>query len=220
MLDQLREWLNGDREFYRGVALYEMAGDNDSLLQLLKKGKTDFVYKKLQECLLKICNELKNESAGIKKIVEKKVSTPVNKTLYEAALREAFILYKEAMNDRAVLFASIENLDFEDPNRADLILQRSRPAVDLVLKFNRVSELYDRANYVKINGHLPETEELNNEFDALPDHLVKAALDNARKARNKLKSKEQTAIRIALLQKHELNIEKLEKQWRSLKPAI
>lgn len=219
MLDQLREWLNGDREFYRGVALYEMAGDNDSLLQLLKKGKTDFAYKKLQDCLLQICNELKIERPEIKKF-EKNISTPVNKTLYEAAQREAFILYKEAMNDRAVLFACIESLDFEDPNRADLILQRSRPAVDLVLKFNRVSELYDRANYVKINGRLPETEELNNEFDALPDHLVKAALDNARKARNKLKSKEQTAIRIALLQKHELNIEKLEKQWRSLKPAI
>lgn len=220
MLEQLRNWLNGDRDFFIGVALYEMHGDNHSLLELLKKGKTDFVYKKLQDALLKICIELKSKrSTGSEKIIEKKEHAPENKTLHDAALKEAFLLYKEAMNDRAILFASVDNLDFEDPNRADLIAQRSKPAIDLVIKFNRVSELYDRADYVRENGRLPDHEESSNEFEALPDQFVKAALDNARKARNKLKVKEPNAKRVALLQKHELIIEKLEKQWLLLKRA-
>lgn len=222
MLDQLREWLNGSREYYKGVALYEIVGDNADFLSLAKKGKSDFTHKKLQDALLKICLQLKNEIIEPADKISQHAApaAPENKPLYEAALKEATLLFKESMNDRATLFALANTEGFEDPNRPDLVAQRSKQAVDLVVKYNRVSELFDRAAYVKKHGRLPVDEADENEFDALPDHLVKDALNNARKAYNKLKSKEQTAERVALMQKHKKNIKKLELKWQSLRPDI
>lgn len=142
-----------------------------------------------------------------------------NLELYTACKLEAEQDYKKVMNMRAVLFSLANVEDFTDPNMPDKVKAREKMAIDVVTGFQKVSELYDRAEYVKQHGHLPFTEEDNKqEYDALPDYLVKQQLDNARKALNKLKKKESSPERVALMQKHEENIKKLEEQWRSLKP--
>lgn len=260
MLDTLKAWLNGTREYNTGVQLYNHLGKDEKLMALFAQGKTLYSNFRLQEELRVICQELKKskketatppvatgeaitspEPAKLKHgylpkhkaeefnetlsaITEQVAAiansiSPPNPELYSACLAEAKTEYKEAMNKRAVLFSMVPDNKFEDPNRPDLVASRKDLALEVVSRYNNASELYDRADHVKLHGRLPdqEAEDIENEVAELQDHEVKPALDNARKAFNKLKGKEQTAERIALMQKHETKIKALEKRWLSLK---
>ena len=150
--------------------------------------------------------------------ITKMVST-ANPELYGACKLTADIAYKEAMNKRAVVFSMIPENTYEDHNRQDLVASRKDLCLEVVRKYNRASELYDQASHVKIFGKLPVTEQPDvAEEIRLKDIEIKPALDNARKAYNKLKGREATPERVALMQKHEGNIKKLEAQWLFLKP--
>ncbi len=233
MLETLRAWLNGKKEYFSGVAIYAELGNNAQLLQLFKKGPTPFTTKRLGEELLSICKQLKEQNHGsanpgrdFKKVSNKITAAgtgqktdvrPHNSTLYEACQREADQAYKQVMNARAVLFASIN--PNEDPNTEDNIKARAPKAIEIVEGFKNVSQLYEQANFVQIHGHLPGSDpaDKENEYDALPNHLVKQALDNLRKNYNKMKKREVTPEREAMLLQHEKNIKKLEIKWASLK---
>ncbi|HYC29549.1 MAG TPA: hypothetical protein VEB42_12040 [Chitinophagaceae bacterium] len=244
MLQDLRAWLNGSREWNAGVSLYNQVGDNDALKSLFSKGKTDYCYQRLQEELLKICKQLKTQKyvhitgtvrsdkpdASVKPIdkVEVERHQPVNDhpaanaELYVVCKAEADKTYKEVMNLRAELFALARPDNFSDVNTPDRIEQRSKIALKVAEGFKHVSQLYDRADYVKIHGRLPDQDAPDGEEldpDGLPDHLVKQTLDNLRKNYNKMKKRQQTPERVALLQTHESNIKKLEARWLLLKPA-
>ena len=122
------------------------------------------------------------------------------------------------MNARAVVFALANTGDFSDPNTPDRITARAKLALQVVQGFVKTSQLYDNAAFVKEYGRLPGSESGDdNEYDHLPDNLVKPTLDNLRKNINKIKKREQTPERVALLQKHEANLKKLESRWHSLK---
>ncbi|HVX00351.1 MAG TPA: hypothetical protein VHA52_07950, partial [Candidatus Babeliaceae bacterium] len=141
-----------------------------------------------------------------------------NADLYEVARHEADIAYKKVMNARAVLFSLAKCEAWEDPNLPDKINQRAPLAIEVVTAYQKASDLYDRANFVNAYGYLPDQDHTGQqEYTHLQDHLVKLRLDNARKALNKLKAKETTAERIALIQKHEANIRVLEEKWKALK---
>ena len=244
MLHTLRAWLNGDREYFAGVVLYSKVGGNDALLNLFKKGKSDYTNNRLQEELLSIFNQLKSKENGNPVPVEippgsstdphvpaesnvqqRNDERPVptnHATLYNSCKHHADKTYKEVMNMRAELFALARRDDFEDPNTPDKIAAREKLAISVVTGFQKTSQLYDKADYVKHHGKLPndnDEEEPTADYDALPDHLVKQTLDNIRKNYNKMKKREATPERLALLQKHKSNIEKLAERWRLLKPV-
>lgn len=142
-----------------------------------------------------------------------------NPDLYTACKLQADNTYKKAMNHRAVLFSMVPSELYEDPNRPDLVEQRSKLCILVINLYNEASELYDKADFVRINGVLPEVvKNTIDEIDIIPDHLVKSKLDNLRKNYNKTKKREQTPERITLLQKHQSDILKLDKRWLSLKP--
>lgn len=225
MLEALREWLNGSREYFAGVAIYSQLGDDQSLLELFVKGKTDYCNRRLQNELLDICQKIKRTETfeSHTEIADKTIATSElpNSDLYALCKTEADKFYKEVMNLRAELFASARQDDYSDPNTPDRIEQRSKAAVKVASDYKRVSELYDRVDFVKLHGHLPgnvepSDDELNP--DGIPDSLVKQTLDNTRKNYNKMKKREATPERLALLQKHEGNIKKLEDRWRLLQP--
>lgn len=234
MLDILRAWLNGNRNYFTGVVLYSQLGDDKDLLAVLEKGPNDFRVRRLQEELLNICNQLKNvntqprlrsdlpgKSMPQHKGLDQVGPAPANPDLYAACKAEADHLYKKVMNDRAVLFSLARESDFADPNLPEKIKAREKLAIDVVTGFQKVSRLYDRADYVAKTGRLPEDDDSSEneiEQENIPDSLVKQQLDNARKAFSKLKNKEATPARVALMQKHEINIKKLEEKWRSLQP--
>lgn len=262
MLDIIRQWLNGNKDYATGLAIYEQNNPDTKLLSVLQLGANPQRIKRLQEEIKKIYYQLtatpqnqpapaapananisktrtpvthtgKNVTENSNKVAEKankiapkanKIAkdanadlTPVNKELYEACKLEADNEYKKVMNKRAVLFKKAAPDGYLDVNKPDLIFERGEMAVEIVQAWKKVSELYDRAQFVRINGRLPEAEEDDGEeYDHLPDIMVKQQLDNARKAYNKLKKKERTPERVALLQKHEENIEKLKRRWDSL----
>lgn len=243
MLETIRAWLNGTREYYTGVVLYSKMGSDTSLLNLLKKGETPYTADRLLQEMLSICNELKSQKNDPANPVQSPVGVPDNEPtgnqcapregnvhrelhhnpeLYVACKALADKTYKEVMNLRAELFALARADDYTDPNTPDKIKAREKLAVIVVLGFQKVSLLYNRADYVKKHGRLPDQndEQEENDYDALPDHLVKGALDNLRKNVNKMKKREQTPERLALIQKHQSNIQKLETRWRLLKPAL
>ncbi len=243
MLDILRAWLNGTREFYSGVMLYEKLQHNTKLLALFKtNGKTDWCYSKLQDELLNICNDLKanitpqqlatndklTQLTNSKPIISnekdaaaKVQKEPANPELYAICKKEADLLYKQIMNQRALLFAEIKGTIFINVNPPDKIEERGKMAIDIVQSYQKVSELYDKADYVYQNGSLPpEYEVMDNQdkYTSLPDELVKPTLDNLRKNYNKKKKLPPTPERIASIQEHEDNIKKLEIRWHLLKP--
>jgi len=248
MLDTLRAWLNGTREYNLGASLYFQLGQNKDLKAIFNKGFSPYCYKRLQAELLKICISLKSEAKPGHTIENPKPASivkeeptvsknavpknpdeladnnippteNVNRELYTACKLEADNTYKQAMNYRAVLFSIVPSELYEDPNRPDLVEQRSKLCIRVVNLYNQASDLYDKADFVRINGILPEViKNKIDEIDSIPDHLVKSKLDNLRKNYNKTKKREQTPERICLLQKHQSDILKLEKRWLSLKP--
>lgn len=254
-LSTVRAWLNGNRDYNTGVAIYAINDPDENLLHVLKQGSNAFRAARLQEQLICIYNKLKTDAdnnpgdsnhrgIGIpgsddqgadpeqknnKKATagfagdSKKEQRPVNIALYDACKMEADNAYKKVMNGRAILFKMTEGERWENPNLEHKINDRAPMAIEVVQGFQRVSALYDRAEYVKLHGRLPDVgdpEEVEEtEYNHLPDMLVKVNLDNARKALNKLKKKEATPDRIQLMQQHEKNIKKLEIKWRLLQPV-
>ena len=225
----VKDWLNGTKEYWTGVFLYKKYGTDKAFLIALNKGKTDFLYQRLQKDLKAIV-EAENKkqaapSATTTPTIQPKISPLVKKDysdtpLYIACKKEADLLYKQVMNDRALLFASFDINGLDDVNAPDKVLQRSKPAIDVIIGYRRLSKLYEKADFVKLNGRLPndvpdEDDEIN--VDGIPDHLVKQKLDNARKNFNKMDKREKTPERIDLLEKNSKLIKQLEARWQSLK---
>ena len=253
MLETLRAWLNGTRDYFTGVTIFAKLSDDKKLISLLKGEKSAYNVSRLEKELMAICVQLKQSSNGTDSIIpnsatstsqeratqkngqdrhRKTSSTPdkpvekadeqiiANPELYQIVFSEATKKYKETMNLRAELFALAHTDGFVDINRPDLVKTRAPMALQVHQGFIEASELYDKANYVKINGRLPGEPNGNipeNEYDHLADHLVKGTLDNLRKNYNKMKNRPVTAERTALLQKHKTSIEKLEIRWLLLK---
>jgi hypothetical protein len=267
----VKSWINGNQEYYTGIALLKACGASDSLYVLLKQGATHANKTKLKEFLMQYYEQskTKNHAAEIrestttttqkldvyKRVAEHNGNVPgqqsvtTNRTtnntiagsqihqptnsitqvveqdfsqtpLYIACKKEADNLYKELMNNRAVLFAGVRNiLPHEDANTPDRIETRRKPCIDIAIDFQRVSKLYDRADYVKKNGKLPFTnaEVIETNVDGIPDALLKQNIDNLRKNLNKLKKKEQTPDRVMLIQSHEEKLNLLLSRWQLLK---
>ena len=240
MLETVKAWLNGTRDYNTGALLYNIVGTDHQLKQLFAQGHNMWNNYRLQEEMLKICEALKNgqQPVTVVKTDEKeanerllsnitdtieqiaKTINPPNPELYNASLEDAKRVYKGAMNKRAVVFSMIPTDKYSHINRPDLVEARRKLCLDAVKEYNEASALFDQADYVKLQGKLPDEPDasVDDEVAGLEDYEVKPALDNARKAYNKLKGREQTADRVALMQKHKAKIEKLEERWHSLKP--
>lgn len=223
MLEKLRAWLNGDRDFNEGKLLYFTVGKNLHLKTLLVQvGKTPISYQMLQEELMDICKQMKaagdGKAASVATIPIAAKETP-NKALYDACLDEAHVKYKEAMNPRAELLRKCQSLRVVNINSPDLIEQRKQLAIDVVSHYTHASLLFDRADYVKQHGKLPEAPEEPKSIPvaALHDCMVFYTLEQYRKNYNKLKSRSKTPERVAMMQRYEGDIKTLEERWHLLK---
>jgi hypothetical protein len=230
MLKTLQSWLNGNRNYTVGVEIFAVLSSDKSLIKTFRSGQTLNNNWRLQEEMKALFYQIKKKQA-VEKVTVIAADTIVtsfaarnpnnyNTDIYDACKLEADNMYKESMNKRAVLFSLLPADIYQDPNRPDLILQRSKLSVEVVELYNKASALYDKANYVLKNGRLPGTdkeEEQETDYSDLPDFKVKPALDNLRKNINKIKSRPQTPERISLLIKHEANLKILEEKWHLLK---
>lgn len=249
MLETVRAWLNGNRDYYAGVVIYQQVKGNTALYALFQKGKTDYTKQRLEKELRLCFDELKLKDGQLTNILSSDKGVSVNTTthrisheqdskivtasaannrseqneeslLYTSAKKSADKQYKALMNKRAQLFALAAVDDFSDVNLPDKIAARQTLAINVVIGYQKVSQLYDKADYVLKHGTLPNDGEPEEEADynSIPEELVKQALDNKRKALNKLKKREQTPERIALQALHSTHIKTLEKRWHLLQP--
>jgi hypothetical protein len=241
MFQVIRNWLNSDREYFTGVALCVQFCNNGKMIALLKSACNDRNKVRLHDIMMQEYTRLKpfepKESFPlVKKAAAGKfprefqedpqepalvVVTHETSPVYQAAIKEADKAYKQVMSVRAILLdkAKInwDNADDLDPNRPELVAQRSKLAIEVVTGYNRASQLYDKADFVLLNGRLPNDDTLNEEeYASLPDHLVKHEISNIQKNISKLRAREQTPERIALIIKHETNLQKLTEKWRTL----
>lgn len=241
MLEKLRTWLNGKRDYAQGATLYVIYGTNAGHKALFLRGYSPFSYKMMQDELMRIYKSSAQQPAA-PVIISAKEEKPVIASerkmvfvpdahpetaplsseiseLYTAAKKRADIAYKNVMNKRAELFLLTKINGEYDINRPDLVEQRRKLAIEVVAGFQQVSHLYEVAGRVKNGDTSDLIEKEENEYDGIPDHLVKVSLDNLLKNYNKLIKREQTPERIALIQQHKMNIVKLEEKWRLLKPV-
>ena len=230
MIEVLRSWLNGKRDYFEGIVLHQQLVGAVAVFTVLKKGETPFTRKKLNGDLMKhfvslsqnvvIDIVLEQKAEAVVSTPEKKAETVTNVELYNVCKAAADLKYKEVMNLRAVLFSLSSSNDFTDPNTPERILARAQYAIDVVVGYQQVSALYDKADFVAKNGFLPTDNivDLKSEFDNLSDSLVKQTIDNIRKNVSKMKKREATPERLALIQQHQLNLIKLNARWLLLKP--
>jgi hypothetical protein len=227
MLSSIQAWLNGTREYFMGLELFAVMSDDTRLIEILRTDKNQYNHKRLQEEMTKICAHLKNkvnpqpnQIPQNSKLVDVPIPIIENTELHEAALNEANKSYKATMNARAVLFAMARDQHQIDFNTPEKVKQRGKLALQVLILNRQTSQLYDNADFVKVKGRVPATdqdEEEENDYSLVPDDMVKQKLDNMRKNYNKMKDREKTVTRVALLQKHKKAIEILEARWLSLK---
>lgn len=224
MLEVIRTWLNGTKEYYAGVLLFTRAGGNEALANLFKDGPTNYTRQRLYDELLQVYNNLKenaeeNAPAPQQPAAGAKPAAGDYTELYEMVKNEADKAYKLAMNKRAVLFALAKPDDYTDVNSHDKITRRSAMAIEVVQLYNKASLLYDRADYALKHGRLPEDDDGSGQdnYANLPDELLKHTINNLKKNIAKIRKRDQTAERMALLQHHVTDLKKLEARWHLLK---
>jgi len=225
-MQDLTAWLNSKRDFNEGVQIYLKYGDNKQFVQLLLDGETAYTRKNLFENLRGIYYDLKNGTTQTDPVVKKQqaeVTAPIvthtdqtqvplpapalqpqKGELYNVCKRDADRHYKELMNLRAQLFALCDVNDSKMDDAHDLIQQRQDIVLQLMNLQYETDQAYEKLRYVEEHGTLPTiTEAKPEEIPTNPILLLKFK-KNLVSGINKLKKKEQTRERIALLT-HKLN---------------
>lgn len=184
------------------------------LKQSLIKGENEFSKKALVAALEKMIR--KDDAAA-----PPPPPAPASPELLAAVTEEAHRAWKEMMNDRALLLSLARNVNPMTENAAADIEVRGKLALK-ILRFHKHSVMpaYDKLDYVRTYGQLPPARpDQLPDTDAIdvPDHLLKQTIDNLRKNLSKMRKREATPERVALIQKHEATLNSLLQRWDSLK---
>lgn len=220
-MQDLTAWLNSKRNFKEGVQIYLKYGDNKQFVQLLLDGETQFTRTNLFENLKTIYYALKNGTTQADPVVKKQqaeAATPIvthtdqtqapipaptpqpqKGELYNACKRDAGKLYKELMNLRAQLFALCDVNDRKMDDAPDLIQQRQDFVLQLMDLQYETDQAYAKLRNVEEHGTLPTITEATPEEIPTNPILLLTFKKNLVSGINKLKKKEQTPERIALL---------------------
>lgn len=226
------EWLKSSRkEYYTGLILLRKSQPNAAIIKVLDRGPNE-INRKL---LIKHLGEAVAQKPAVftKQVLEQPKKEPVAESIseepvadhsqspiYLSAKKEADQAYKALMNERAVLFSGVRNfMIHEDINAPVLVESRKKSCIHIVLEWQRISKLYDQADFVLKNGVLPIGLDKKEDADvaSIPDQLVKQNLDNARKNYNKMKKRQPTTERLQRLTELEKLIKQLEGRWQLLR---
>lgn len=212
MIELLRKWLNGARDYASGVAIYGQLGENAALKNVLLKGRTEYLQQRLESELDAIYDQL-NERP-VEASSEPLRQKPRNPALEDSAEQKATQLYKSMMNDRAVLFSLARQSLYIDPNQQDMVDQRRQLAIRVCEQNYAVSKAYEELDHIRSYGVLPGA--APNDQDPVPDGLVKSTIDNIRKNLSKMRRREPTPQRVALIQQHEQKLAMLLNRWQKM----
>jgi hypothetical protein len=207
-------WLKGNRGYAIGITLYAKYIGNATVLYQLRKGENDIRKNIIIQSLTNFITT--NKSNLVQDYLPIAPVKLVNATLYDQCKKEADNAYKKLMNDRAILFKLATVEDFENPNLPVEVENRKSLALHVVSEYERVSSLYELAQFVKVNGVLPPNLQPVIVSKEIPDSKVKHELDNARKLLNKWRKREQSTEVVAKVQLLENQVKVLEQRWQTL----
>jgi len=214
----LRDWFNGSRDYAHGASLFCIWSDDPSLKNLFLKGASDYTRHRLHEELEKLYSTTKQEQKppdppAVQTAVIKPSKNP---DLEQACDDKAMQLWKQMMNDRAVLFNLTKVDGWDDINTPDLVEKRRVLALQVCAANYQVSKAYSDLEFVRDFGHLPQTEEKEGPAEVADVNLTRA-IDNLRENLRKLRKRAQTPERLALIQRHEAVLEQLLERWNTIK---
>lgn len=225
-MKELVQWLNSSREWDKGVDLIQKFATDQQVRNLFAEVSPSPVYADMlfQE-IRSIYYALKNSkpvvpiepeeitppqpkfpTGGLVRIqaepvlpAEKESDSFRDSPLAVQCKLEADKLYKLMMNTRAELFAQCSTGPVHGENSDEALSIRSDLAMKIMELQYDVDMAYERYRYVIANGQLPDSPSSEFQVPTDPMDLLQTKL-NLQKAINKLKRREQTAERIALIQ--------------------
>lgn len=229
---ELISWLNSaTKDFASGrVILKRLRKEHDNL-PMYERGATEQNKVSLFNDLRTIYYELKGIEISIKKsnpigLVSPVVSAPIenistpvqdvsapapvkNDELLKSCKLDADNAFKKMMTTKAVLFSMCDTEKRPNENTADIVQARSILAFDILEQHSEMKRLYDVYEYVQEHGKLPDEKPI--EMAPLPSNpvLLERMRTNIMKNISKLKKKEQTTSRIALIQQHEETLNRI-----------
>lgn len=212
----LIDWLNSNpRNYLQGVDIYKRLGDSPTQLHYFLQGQSTISANKLFEALRDIYYAIKQGNKPTDPVMQPRTpkpkaepSAPANKPLLEACKADADKHFKELMNVRALLFQLCPDEPEMDENSENAVRLRELYALQLLDMQPAHHEAYTTLRYVEQHGKLPDApaEPKASELPSSPIELERMRT-NLMKNISKLKRKEQTPERIALLQSHESKLQ-------------
>jgi len=223
---QLVAWLNSSHNYLHGVALYTRLGKDEELKAYFAKTHESKTSKlRLYDSMRHLYYFLKNKTpippsflveekksvapsaphALVVKVEEKPKDEPTftpNVELEAACKKETDKYYKQLMNTRAKLFMLCNHEASKEENNKDIVGLRELLVMEMLELQPSVNDGYAVLEYVKRTGKLPDAPQEHEPLPSSALELYKKRL-NLTKNINKLKKKEQTPARIALLQSHQ-----------------
>ena len=174
----------------------------------------------------KRANNAKGEKSTIKHLpnVAKKfeISLPIEQTskiresnsksnpsLEAACKLEADKVYKEMMNERALLFAQCKMEPSRNENNASAIAIRKPIALRIVNMQPGMNKAFEKLNYVAEHGVLPTEPDQSEDLPTHPIELERMRSNLIENISRHKRNPDQSAERIALIQKHELTLKRV-----------
>lgn len=214
MYEAIQRWLSSPtKDWQQGVALYMAHGQDLLFKRTLLMGQNEFARKRLVRELDLVVGAVQAAAGPVKPDAD----------VLAAVTAEAHKTWKELANMRARLFALCKTAPWDDENAPQKVQLRGEMALD-ILKYHDtvVVPAYNRRDYVLQHGQLPPPETVvatveSTDHVHVPDHMLKATIDNLRKNLSKIRKREPTPERLQLIASHEATLENLLNRWHSLK---
>lgn len=183
-MNEIMQWLSGNRDYALGVALYKEYGDNAALKTMFATTQTAFSAKKLAASLTAIADALRQsaelaakerETQSLQKTIARIDQSLDNETVI-ALDKQAKSQYAQA----AFLHGQLRHAPTDE--------QRKTLAFQILDLFEAVSQGFERVDYYKEFGHLPpppseEEQELQSLDRAVLEKMRRNIIANISHAR-------------------------------------
>jgi len=221
MTEAILAWINGSRDYLKGIGLLENSG---AAPELLKRLRADDSTDNKRELFFNLRALLSGSPApSVTPILQatpiiavphnKKAIQPVSAPLNDiaaAAKKDADLLYKEMQNKRALLFDLCPVIPSASENDKSQQLRRSQLAKEIVELETEVTAAYEKYRYASANGRLPDTQAPDDTID--PVDLYRK-IQNLKKAISRWEVKPESAERSQHLADKTALLTKLQQQY-------
>ena len=189
----INNWFKGNKNYFVGLSLYKTFGTDEALKSLFAKGYNAYNAKRLEEELQKLITA-KTLPKPVVKIVASNTETSVMPDSADAVLvsiKAEWMPYYTRMN-----YLRYE-LDKHKGNEPEQIAARKPIALEILELEKKCNHLWEKADYYKQLGKLPNVKEVKIVAAEKPVDFAKQLENikrNIRRNANKLKAEPSNAV--------------------------